>query len=30
MGAYLDITDSFSVSERQAMFHDNAENFYAI
>ena len=30
MGAYLDITDGFSVSERQAMFYDNAEEFYAI
>ena len=30
MGAYLDITDGFSMSERQAMFHDNAEKFYAI
>ena len=30
IGAYLDITDGFSMSERQAMFHDNAEKFYAI
>ena len=30
IGAYLDITDGFSISQRQAMFHDNAEKFYAI
>lgn len=30
MGAYLDITEGFSTSERNAMFHDTAENFYRI
>jgi len=29
-GAYLDITDDFSDNERQAMFHDNAADFYRI
>lgn len=30
MGAYLKITEGFSDGERQAMFHDNAANFYRI
>lgn len=30
MGAYLKITADFSDDERQAMFHDNAANFYRI
>ena len=30
MGAYMKITEGFSESERDAMFHDTAQNFYRI